>query len=180
MSRALASVRSNAVRVLSFAALLAAAVACAPEPTVTSVHVSGAGAVASPTILECPTNTTVQGSGLVTPLGGVVAAGGTVITVPAGAVLAPTTLVVTIPASNYMEVDISAQGASHFQFEMPVTITLSYARCSRSNIDKGPLSAWYINSATKALLTNMGASDDKSARTVTFTTDHLSGYAVAN
>ncbi|HUF13752.1 MAG TPA: hypothetical protein VMN78_11675 [Longimicrobiales bacterium] len=34
--------------------------------------------------------------------------------------------------------------------------------------------------ATGALLQNMGGVDDKENRTVTFRTDHFSGYAVAN
>lgn len=79
-----------------------------------------------------------------------------------------------------MEVDITADGSAHFSFRSPVTVSVSYARCTRSDIDKAPLTVWYIDAATKALLQNMGGTDDKVARTVTFITDHLSGYAVAN
>ena len=155
--------------------------ACADSATsVTAVRGPMAATSSNPVLVECPTDDLLQSSGLVTPLGGTVSAGGTTITVPAGAVLLPTTITVTVPPSQFMEVDITANGAASFVFQLPVTVSLSYARCTRSDIDKQPLGVWYIDSGTKALLQNMGGSDDKDARTVTFTTDHLSGYAVAN
>ena len=146
----------------------------------TSRRAADASLLGGATLVECPTSATSSASGLVTPLGGVVTAGGTTITVPAGAVLLPTTITVTVPASNYMEVDISVAGVEHFVFQQPVTVTLSYARCTRSDIDKTPLTAWHIDGNTKALLEAMGGVDDKVARTVTFPTGHLSGYALAN
>ena len=139
-----------------------------------------AALLGSGSLIECPTSTTSSASGLISPLGGIVSAGGTTISVPAGAVLVPTTITVTVPASNYMEVDISVAGVEHFVFQQPVTVTLSYARCTRSDIDKTPLTAWHIDGTTKALLEAMGGVDDKVARTVTFPTGHLSGYALAN
>lgn len=162
--------------------LLAALVAACAEPTAsTMAHREGAALVSSsPVLVECPTDVSTEASALITPLGGVVTAGGASISVPAGAVLVPTTITVKVPASQYMEVDITADGAAHFTFQSPVTVSVSYARCTRSDINKTPLSIWYIDSATKALLANMGGTDDKSARTVTFSTDHLSGYALAN
>jgi hypothetical protein len=39
---------------------------------------------------------------------------------------------------------------------------------------------WYIDSDTKAMLEPMGGVDNKLLKTITFTTGHLSGYAVAN
>ena len=86
----------------------------------------------------------------------------------------------TVPASRYLEVDISVAGHEHFIFELPVVVTMSYARCNRSNIDFRPLSAWYIDSATKEPLEQMPSIDNKLLKTLTFTTGHLSGYAVAN
>jgi hypothetical protein len=79
-----------------------------------------------------------------------------------------------------MEVDISVEGAAHFTFQLPVTVTVSYARCDPSAIEGSTLTVWYIDSVTKALLAPMGGIDNAIARTVTFTTGHLSGYAVAN
>lgn len=137
-------------------------------------------AVSGTNLIECPTSTTVQGIGVITPLGGVITAGGTTITVPAGAVLDTTTIAVTVPAAKYMEVDISVPGVEHFLFEAPVTIVVSYDRCQRDDINETPLTAWHIDTSTKALLEKMGGVDDKVTRTVTFTTPHLSGYALAN
>ena len=131
-------------------------------------------------LIECPTSSSSTRTALVSPLGGSVTAGGATISIPAGAVLVPTVITVTVPASNYMEVDITAAGVEHFLFELPVSVTVSYARCTRADIDKSPLTAWYIDGATKALLEHMGGVDDKANRTVTFTTPHLSGYALAN
>lgn len=132
------------------------------------------------TLIECPTSDAVSATATVTPLGGVVSAGGTAISIPAGALLSAATVTVTLPASRYMEVDISVEGADHFVFELPVAVTLSYARCSQPDLDQSPLTVWYIDGATKSLLAPMGGVDDQLARTVTFTTGHLSGYAVAN
>jgi hypothetical protein len=41
------------------------------------------------------------------------------------------------------------------------------------------LTVWHINPQTKQLLTNMGGVNDAGLRRITFTTDHLSGYAIA-
>lgn len=141
-----------------------------------TADLAGAGA----TLVECPSTSTTSATGIVTPLGGVVSAGGTSVIVPEGAVLEATTITVSVPASKYMEVDVSVAGLDHFTFQVPVTIVLGYSRCTRSDIDKSTLTAWYIDSNTKALLAPMGGIDDKLSRTVTFTTGHLSGYALAN
>jgi hypothetical protein len=138
------------------------------------------GGSSSPSLLECPTNTAVSTSALVTTLGGTVSVGGVSIAIPAGALLQDANVTVTIPASQYVEADISVEGSEHFIFQAPVVVTLSYARCARSNIDLRPLSAWHIDNDTKALLEEMPSLDNKLLRTVTFTTGHLSGYAVAN
>lgn len=141
---------------------------------------AGALAAAGATLVECPSTSTTSATATVTPLGGVVSVGGTSIIVPEGALLDATSITVTVPASTYMEVDIRAAGLDHFTFQVPVTVVVSYDRCTRSDIDKTALSAWYIDSNTKALLEPMGGVDDKLSRTVTFTTGHLSGYALAN
>jgi hypothetical protein len=70
-----------------------------------------------------------------------------------------------VPASHYMEIEIKANGAESFDLEQAVAITLSYARCTRSNIEKGPLTAWQIDPATKALLEHMGGTAAQVATT---------------
>ena len=114
------------------------------------------------------------------PLGGSVSLRGHSVALPLGAVLLPATIGITEPAGQYMRIDLSANGQDHWQFQVPLSVTISYARCSRANIDKGPLSVWLIDEETGELLANMGGVDDKLARTITFETDHFSGYAIAN
>lgn len=134
----------------------------------------------APSLLECPSNTTVQATGTIGLLGGVIQAGGTLVSIPAGALLAPTNIVLTIPASNYMEIDVSVPGVEHFVFDKDIVVTLDYSRCSRSNIDKAPLQVWHIDSQSKTMLEQMPSTDVKLTHTVIFTTGHLSGYALAN
>jgi hypothetical protein len=113
-------------------------------------------------------------------LGGIVSLGNTKISIPAGALLQPTLIQVRLPASQYMEVDVSANGLLSFLFKRPVSVTIDYSRCPASATDGAALTVWHIDSATKELLENMGGTNDASARTITFSTGHLSGYAVAN
>ena len=134
----------------------------------------------SPTLVECPSDASYETVGEILPVGGTVALRGHSVDVPLGALLAPTQIELAEPASQYMLVDLGANGQDHYQFHAPLTVTISYARCGRSNIDKAPLSVWLVDPATGALLQNMGGVDDKASRTVTFTTDHFSGYAIAN
>lgn len=137
-------------------------------------------AFTSATLVECPVNETRSVTDTVGILGGTVELDGHAITLPTGAVAVPTVLTLTAPAGQYVELDIHANDSETFQFEEPVSIRISYDRCTRSNVDKDPLTAWHIDEETKALLNHMGGTDDKTARTVTFGTDHLSGFAIAN
>ncbi|HYC50705.1 MAG TPA: hypothetical protein VEB19_06315 [Gemmatimonadaceae bacterium] len=170
------------VRAIS-AAGIAILVACT-APEITGVRGSDEAATRTlsgpANLIECPSSGSVSGSRLITPLGGLLSVGGVSISIPVGALLTNSLVTVTVPESRYLEVDISVEGHEHFIFELPVVVTMSYARCSRSNINLRPLSAWYIDSETKAPLENMGGLDNKLLRTVTFTTGHLSGYAIAN
>lgn len=133
----------------------------------------------SSVLVECPSSESRSATATIDALGGSVEVAGTRISVPALAVSVPTRITLTLPASNYMEVDIRANDAEHFQFEKAVSITIDYSRCNRANIDKAALSVWYIDSSTKTLLENMGGVDDKIARTITFSSDHLSGFSIA-
>jgi hypothetical protein len=162
-------------------ALILGASACR-DRAVTAPSRVGAPSLSSTTgstLVECPTGVTRSVTALVNPLGGSVSLDGTSIALPARAVAVPTPITVTIPASRYMEVSITANGLEHIEFALPVTVTISYARCTRSDLDRDPLVAWYIDETTKAFLASMGGTDDKVGRTVTFSTGHLSGYAIA-
>ena len=134
----------------------------------------------SPSLLQCPTDQTTSTTGVVDLLGGSVILGANGITLPAGALTTPTLFQVTVPASPYMEIDVSAVGFQTFLFQQPVTITIDYSRCDRSDIDQKTLHVYHIDPLTHLLLEDMGGVDDKTSRQITFTTTHLSGYAVAD
>jgi hypothetical protein len=136
--------------------------------------------VSEPTLIECPTQQARSTTVTLDESGGTITVRGGKMVVPAGAILEPTRFTLTVPASLYAEISVTANGADHFQFEKAVSLTISYSQCSRAKLEKGALSAWYIAPETKALLEYMGGEDDKVSRTVTFRTDHLSEYAIAN
>jgi len=152
------------------------------EPRATAPETSTllGGGSSSPSLVECPTTETTTTSAVVGLLGGVIQLGGTSITIPSGALTAPTLLQVTVPASRFMEIDVSAVGFTSFLFQQPVSVTIDYSRCTRSDLDQQTLHVWHIDPITKQLLEDMGGTDDKASRRITFTTGHLSGYAVAN
>jgi hypothetical protein len=135
----------------------------------------------APSLVSCGPSEPKSASGVVTPLGGgKIAVGGFSINLPAGAVLAPTTLTVTVPASPYVEVSIRADGQEHFEFLQTALVTLSYAGCTDPALDATTLEAWYVDEGTKTPIARMISVDNKAARSVTFATNHLSGYALAN
>jgi hypothetical protein len=150
----------------------------APRPTDPSMLLGLPGT--SSTLITCPAGEAGTATGLIGPLGGVLAAGNTRVVIPAGAVLSLTSFTLTVPSSKYVEIEVKPVGGEHFVFELPVAVTLDYGRCGRSNLDKGLLTAWNIDPVTKRLLAPMVSVDDKVARTVTFSTIHFSGYAVAD
>ena len=134
-----------------------------------------------PKLLECPSAAPAQqGKALIGVLGGTVAAGGTRMVAPAGAVLRLTPFEVVVPQSQYMEVDVHATGLLSFLFKRPVSITIDYSRCAPDALPAGATPrAVYIDGETKQILEDMGGVVDRAARTITFSTGHLSGYAVA-
>ena len=130
-------------------------------------------------LIECPTTQASSNSGLIGILGGTIAAAGTSISVPASAVLLGTVIRVTVPASTYMEIDVTANDLLSFLFQRPVTITIDYSRCPASVTTGKTLTVWHINTQTKVLIENMNGVNDPIQRKISFTTDHLSGYAIA-
>ncbi len=166
-----------------FAAVLMGALAVAScteagSGAITAADAPRASGSLGPELIECPSETTTSSSALIGPLGGTVSVGGHSLVIPPLAVLVPTQFTVTAPASNYLELDIRAGSQEHYTFQKPVSLTLSYARCTRSDINKAPLKVFYIDGASNAILEDMGGTDDKAARTVTVGTGHLSGYAI--
>ena len=129
------------------------------------------------TLAVCPSSQTQSASRIISLLGGTVAIGGTSVVVPLGALLSPTSIALEIPASQLMYVDVTANGGS-FLFKKAIAITIDYSRCSAA-IKQKTLSVWNIDPNTHALLQNMGGIDNKLTHQITFTTIHLSGYALA-
>ena len=136
-------------------------------------------ASSGPVLVECPVDYEISVTGKLGATGGSIQLGKHAMTLPALAITAPREFKVAAPASNYMELALHPKEGGNFQFNRPVSVTIDYSRCSRSNIDKAPLTVWYIDPATKGLLQNMGGVDDKENRTITFTTDHLSTFSIA-
>lgn len=140
-----------------------------------AVHAVSSG----PVLVECPSDVTTTVTGTLGPTGGSIEAAGHRLDLPLGAVRAPTQFTMTIPAARFLEIHITANGQSAFRFFEKAAITISYDRCTRNNITHETLSAWKIDPVTQALLKPMGGSDDRGARRVTFATDSLSAYAIA-
>jgi hypothetical protein len=132
-------------------------------------------------LIKCPTDESASNTAVVTPLdGGTISAGGVTAIVPPGAVLLPQTVTVTVPPSKFMYAEIKVEGIDHFQFETPITVVMSYARCNDPSLNLTQLTAWYVSLEDEELLEQMPSVQDNVTQTVTFTTIHLSGYALAD
>jgi hypothetical protein len=130
-------------------------------------------------LLACPSNAEARAAAWIGPAGGIVEARGATLTVPAGAVAVSTLFEVVVPASQTMTVDIHAVGVEGFQFLTPATITLNFARCAGTTAPIDQFQGAYVDLATAAILEYMGGVVDRSGHKLSFTTLHLSGYAVA-
>lgn len=180
--------RLRAIRFIGAVVAFAAIGSCADAPTAPSRVEPGSSAGSSadllglfPRPLYCPTSTTQTTSAVLDGLGGVLSVAGTTVQVPLGALLAPTKITLTVPASSYMEIDVSVEGTEEFVFELPITVTVSYARCSLNFFQRLlPFDVWHWDPATRELLELMPSVDNKLTRSITFTTPHLSGYIIAN
>lgn len=137
-------------------------------------------ASSGPVLVECPVETEESVTGTIKVTGGSIRLRNHELNLPMRAVTVSQGFRVATPVSNYMELQVNADGHKDFKFNSPGTVTIDYSRCSRSNIDKAPLSVWQIDPVTKELLEYMGGVDDKESRTVTFTTDHLSTFSIAH
>jgi hypothetical protein len=172
------------MRCVLVGAALAVLGAC-NEPTPTAPIRPAAGEAlgglfssSGPTLVSCSTDESMSTRATFDNLGGTLSLDGSSVFLPLDALLGPTELELTIPASKYMEISVKANGG-HFDFEQPIFITIDYSRCQRSDLLWKKLTVWYIDSETKRLIENMGGIDNKLLQRITFTTSHLSGYAIA-
>jgi hypothetical protein len=129
-----------------------------------------------PSRLACPTNLDLSGSTVIGPEGGTFSAPGIRVDVPAGAVATTETFTVKMVGGDYVDIELTAGGAEHYTFAVPVTITLDLSHCGQL---PASLRAWYIDSETQALVEDMGGELNLIDRTLRFTTPHFSGYTVA-
>jgi hypothetical protein len=151
-----------------------------PRATAPDTTATGTSTSSSPALIACPTNQTDVTTGVVGLLGGALSLDGSSISIQAGALTTPTLFQLAVPASAYMEIDVSAVGFQTFLFQDSVSVTIDYSRCNTSELDGEVLHVWHIDPVTKAFLEDMGGQDDKANHRITFKTNHLSGYAVAN
>lgn len=153
-------------------AVLAAGACTDSSPTMSSLS-------AGPVLVECPTNETRSVTGTLGILGGNLELDGHVLALPLGAVLIPTEFTMTVPASRFVEVHVTANRAHGFQFLETTVFTISYQRCTRNDLARADLTVYKIDPETKALLKDMGGLENALLRTVTFSTDSLSAYSIA-
>jgi hypothetical protein len=131
-------------------------------------------------LVSCPSSEARSTRGRVLPiLGGVVRLGGNAVSVPAAALLGSAEIEIDVPASHHMIVELRANGHEHWQFLAPLLVTIDYSRCSIDLLD-APVTVYHVDSETGELLEHMGGIDNRLTRTITFVTDHFSGYAIAN
>ena len=153
-------------------AVLAAGACTDSSPTMSSL-------TAGRMLVECPVSEARSVSGTLGILGGNLELDGHVLALPLGAVLVPTDFTMTVPASRFVEVHVTANGAHGFQFLETAVFTISYQRCTRNDLARADLTVYKIDPETKALLKDMGGSKNALLRTVTFSTDSLSAYSIA-
>ena len=131
-------------------------------------------------LVSCPTAQTTAHRGRVYPvLGGVVALASNQVVVPAAALLGSAEIEIQVPASRHMLIELKANGQDHWQFLAPVTVTIDYSRCAIGPLDP-PVTVWHVDPDSGELLEHMGGVDNRLLKTITFVTDHFSGYAIAN
>src|SRR5215210_6851760 len=71
----------------------------------------------------CPTRIEYTASAVIGADGGKVEIAGHNLTIPAGAVGVPTTFTLRAPAGRYLQIELTAQGAEHYEFPAPASVT---------------------------------------------------------
>lgn len=175
-------IRWTSVRRFAAVAVAAALTACsepATAPTLDEPAPTLMGTETSPGLLECRRTFFDITWGIIGPLGGLLSLDGHSITFPELAVDRLVLVTLRTPSTRFVEVEARVNGRDHFQFAQPVTVVLDYSRCEPWEIGPEPLTVWQIDPDTKAFIRDMGGIDDRANKRISFTTDHFSGYAVA-
>ncbi|MBX6331790.1 MAG: hypothetical protein IRY91_08080 [Gemmatimonadaceae bacterium] len=153
--------------------------ATGPRSTTTPLVSADVIVQGSVAFVGCPQDTTLVGHAVIGPQGGTLSVGDSRIDIPAGVLTEDTPFTMTVPAGSLIRVDVSVDGVAHYQFSAPVSITIGYSRCRMRVLSLSPYTAWYIDSNTLLPIAPMGGDDNRSDYSLTFTTNHLSGYAIA-
>lgn len=169
------------VAVLALVALTLAACGAPDAPVAPTASASLSSTLDDTTsgwqLLQCEGGVTQSTSATIGTSGGTLALSSSWTTIPSGAVGTTQTFQASTLTGDLVGVDVHAVGQTSYRFRQPITITIDYSRCG--NV-QGPLRVWYIDPVTHALLEDMGGVNDTFLKTISFTTTHLSIYAVAN
>jgi hypothetical protein len=128
--------------------------------------------------LACPSGEERSVRAEIGPNGGTVALGGHAVFFPPGAVREPVQVTLSVPASPHVELDVRVNGREHYRLARPVLVTMSYDRCGVLFPAGGRKTVWYYDRSTERLLEEMPTLDNPATRSVSFVTNHFSGWVI--
>ena len=176
-------IRWTVVRRFASVAVAAALTACSEPTTAPSSDESppslSGTEIGAPSLLQCQRTFFDITWGILGPLGGLLSLDGHSIVVPPLALDRLAFITLRTPSTRFVEIEARVNGQDHFDFGQPITVTLDYSRCRPWQLGPEPVTVWQIDPDTKAFIQDMGGVDDRVNKRITFTTDHFSGYAVA-
>ena len=140
---------------------------------------SSASVSVLPDLAVCPVREASAASAIIGPGGGELTHRGHRLSIDRGVLSRPTRFTITQPAGTHLRVQITASGRRHYAFRAPVSVTISYEGCQRQHRLAGAATAWYLPDNPNRPPEAMGGVIDRDSRSITFTTTHLSTYAVA-
>ncbi len=145
-----------------------------PRPTRSDRLGSTSDSLASSTtLLSCSPLPYDSVTDTIGPAGGTMQVGPHTLAVPAGALAAATVITGVAPSDTVNLVEFQPQG---LQFQIPASLTMSYANCNLLGVLL-PKQIAYVNDSLQIL--DLLASTDLLQGTVTARLQHFSGYAVA-
>lgn len=123
-------------------------------------------------LIVCTLQPEQRSSATIGPNGGTLSFGPHSLVIPKGALRAPTRITADAVRGYHARVEFSPSG---LQFDVPATVTLSYAKCA---VSKAPVQVVYMQSDTTVTETEP-SHDDRDERSVSARIKHFSSYAVA-
>lgn len=151
-----------------------------PTAPVSDLRASETLSVGQARLISCPAGDVQAVTGNIGVAGGRLGIGGHELLVPKGAISSPQRFEIAVRSSPYLVVAFRAVGHEHFEFAVPVQLTLSYGRCEADAEAAGALNVYYVDGETLSILEDVGGTVNADANTVTAVADHLSDYAVGS